>query len=106
MTLRVNFVDAFAGSGMIKIEFLRTKEHAWLRPPRCLLAGGPFVAGGVDYVTILVFAPDEKAFKRRGSAVVNHGLNLPDHATFANAGVRERSTAVACVKEEVVFAMA
>jgi hypothetical protein len=60
-------------------------------------------AGGVDFVSILVFCPDKKTGKRRGSALVDHGLNLPDHATFTNAGIRERRTAVACVVEKIVL---
>src|SRR5271157_693696 len=70
-----------------------------------LLADGP-VFVGVDFVAILVFPPDEEAGKRCGSAFVDHGLNLPDHAAFANASVRERRTAVACVVEKIVSPVA
>ena len=50
----------------------------------------------VNHMAILVFSVRQKK-RTNGVEVrfVNHGLNLPDHATFANTGVRERSAVVA-----------
>src|ERR1700674_2735709 len=62
-------------------------------PPCSSLAGGLF-AGRVDFVAILILGPDEEAFKRCRSAVVDHSLTLPDHAALANAGVRKRRAVV------------
>src|SRR5271169_2682739 len=74
--------------------------------PKNLLAGGQVLIG-VDFVAILVFGPDKEAGKRSRSGLVDHSLNLPDHAALANAGVRERSAAIVRIRvvEKIVAAV-
>src|SRR5208282_1585419 len=83
----------------------RAAPYASIAWPLLSLAGGPVLARGVDFVAILVFGADEKTGKGCGGGFVDHGLNLPDHSSFANAGIRERRAPVAGIEEKIIFAV-
>src|SRR5208282_6504498 len=69
------------------------------------LTRGQILAGRIDDLPVLVFRPDEEANKGCGSRLLDHGLDLPDHAAFANAGIRKWRAAVARVVEKIVVAV-
>ena len=61
---------------------------------------------GVGDLTVLVFGSDKKADEGSRGWLIDHGLNLPDHAAFADSGVGERRALVSGIVVEIVFAVA
>ena len=66
---------------------------------------GVFVVGVGD-LAILVFGSDKKADEWSRGWLIDHSLNLPDHAAFADSGVGERRALVSGIVVEIVFAVA
>ncbi len=77
------------------------------RPTRTKsLAGGGVFVVGIGDLTILVFGSDKKADEWGRGGLIDHGLDLPDHAAFADSGVGERGALVSGIVVEIVFAVA